>query len=157
MLGLSRSPSPCPSPLKLLQPLRQAFNMKFGPAFITTAALAAAAGHAHGSTPLYKNPHASVDARVEDLLGRMTVQEKMAQLIQGDMGNYLDLTTAAFNKSGLVWNMDYRANSVWTGYYTNMTTVKKAAELAQNYLMHDTRLGKKPSPYTTPQQQYKTP
>lgn len=31
--------------------------------------------------PLYKNPSAPVDARVEDLLGRMTLEEKIAQLI----------------------------------------------------------------------------
>jgi beta-glucosidase len=31
-------------------------------------------------TPLYKNPTAPVSARVEDLLGRMTLEEKVAQL-----------------------------------------------------------------------------
>lgn len=101
----------------------------------------AAASQATSSQPLYKNPHASIDDRVSDLLKRMSVQEKMAQLIQGDMSNYLDLTYGTFNKSGLVWNMEYRANSVWTGYYTNMTTVKKAAQLAQEYLLKETELG----------------
>lgn len=101
----------------------------------------AAASQATSSQPLYKNPHASIDDRVSDLLKRMSVQEKMAQLIQGDMSNYLDLTYGTFNKSGLVWNMEYRANSVWTGYYTNMTTVKKAAQLAQDYLLKETELG----------------
>ena len=30
--------------------------------------------------PLYKNANASIDSRVEDLLGRMTLEEKVAQL-----------------------------------------------------------------------------
>lgn len=110
-------------------------------ACLCTAVLAAASQATSSSQPLYKNPHASIDDRVSDLLKRMSVQEKMAQLIQGDMSNYLDLTYGTFNKSGLVWNMEYRANSVWTGYYTNMTTVKKAAQLAQEYLLKETKLG----------------
>lgn len=107
---------------------------------LCTAALAAV-GQATANQPLYKNPHASIDDRVSDLLKRMSVKEKMAQLIQGDMSNYLDLTYGTFNKTGLEWNMEYRANSVWTGYYTNMTTVKKAAQLAQDYLAKETELG----------------
>lgn len=34
-------------------------------------------------TPLYKDVNAPVEKRVEDLLGRMTVEDKMAQLMQG--------------------------------------------------------------------------
>lgn len=37
----------------------------------------------HGHRPLYKNPHVPVEKRIDDLLGRMTVEDKMAQLIQG--------------------------------------------------------------------------
>lgn len=35
------------------------------------------------STPLYKDPSAPVDDRVRDLIGRMTIEDKMAQLMQG--------------------------------------------------------------------------
>ena len=35
---------------------------------------------AQGSTPLYRQGNAPVDARVADLLMRMTVEEKIAQL-----------------------------------------------------------------------------
>ncbi|KAF7547360.1 hypothetical protein G7046_g9031 [Stylonectria norvegica] len=101
----------------------------------------AASVWASQSKPLYKNPKASIDDRVADLLKRMTVKEKTAQLIQGDMTNYLNITDGTFNKSGLIWNMEYRANSVWTGLYTEMETVKKAAKLAQDYLQHNTTLG----------------
>lgn len=33
-----------------------------------------------GSRPVYKNPRASIEARVNDLLPRMTLEEKVAQL-----------------------------------------------------------------------------
>lgn len=105
-----------------------------------TTAIAVFAGTAV-CKPTYQNPNAPIDDRVADLLGLMSTKEKMAQLIQGDMSNYLNLTTEAFNASGLVWNMDNRANSIWTGLYTNMTTVKRAAKIAQDYLMHNTSLG----------------
>jgi hypothetical protein len=38
---------------------------------------------AQDSSPLYKDPSADIEDRVSDLLGRMTVEDKMAQLIQG--------------------------------------------------------------------------
>lgn len=99
---------------------------------------------AHGGKPVYKDSGASIDSRVNDLLGRMSIQEKMAQLIQGDMTNYLDLTTGAYNASGLAWTMNSRANSIWTGLYTDMGTVKKAAKLAYDYVRHNTTLGEPP-------------
>jgi hypothetical protein len=34
-------------------------------------------------TPLYKDVNAPVEKRVKDLLGRMTIEDKMAQLMQG--------------------------------------------------------------------------
>ncbi|KAM5363718.1 hypothetical protein ACJZ2D_011865 [Fusarium nematophilum] len=105
------------------------------------AAALAVAGHAASEKPVYKDSKASIDDRVADLLKRMTVKEKMAQLIQGDMTNYLNITDGRVNKTGLEWNMEYRANSVWTGLYTKMETVKKAAKLAQDYLVKETELG----------------
>ena len=32
------------------------------------------------SAPLYKNPNADIEDRVNDLLGRMTIEEKVAQM-----------------------------------------------------------------------------
>jgi beta-glucosidase len=37
------------------------------------------------STPLYKDANAPVEDRVSDLLGRMTIEDKMAQLMQGSL------------------------------------------------------------------------
>lgn len=36
-----------------------------------------------GQRPPYKDPNLSVDERVADLLARMTIEDKMAQLMQG--------------------------------------------------------------------------
>jgi beta-glucosidase len=33
-----------------------------------------------GTTPVYKNPDADIEARIADLLPRMTLEEKVAQL-----------------------------------------------------------------------------
>jgi len=32
------------------------------------------------ATPLYKNPNAAIEDRVNDLIGRMTIQEKVGQM-----------------------------------------------------------------------------
>ncbi|KAF5644679.1 beta-glucosidase [Fusarium sp. NRRL 25303] len=109
--------------------------------YLCTAVLAVA-GQAAKDKPVYKDPKASIDDRVEDLLKRMTIQDKAAQLIQGDMTNYLNITDETVNKTGLAWNFKYRANSIWTGLYANMTTIKKAAKLGQDYLAKETELGK---------------
>lgn len=42
--------------------------------------LRARATNKNGSTPLYKNANAAIEDRVNDLLPRMTVQEKVSQL-----------------------------------------------------------------------------
>ncbi|MBU4435957.1 MAG: glycoside hydrolase family 3 C-terminal domain-containing protein, partial [Alphaproteobacteria bacterium] len=47
----------------------------------TTPVIANAAAKAMGDKPLYKDPTQPVEARVKDLLGRMTLEEKAAQLI----------------------------------------------------------------------------
>ena len=42
--------------------------------------LAATLSHAKGNAPVYKDPKAPVDRRVEDLLARMTLEEKLTQI-----------------------------------------------------------------------------
>ena len=46
--------------------------------------LHARATNKDGSTPVYKDPSAAIEDRVNDLLPRMTVQEKVAQLCVED-------------------------------------------------------------------------
>lgn len=47
---------------------------------VAFAALAAGPVLASDAAPLYKDPSASIDARVKDLMGRMSLEEKVAQL-----------------------------------------------------------------------------
>ena len=80
----------------------------------------------NGSKPLYKNPDAPVNDRVDDLLSRMTIEDKMGQLIQGaflfvcfwgmahlliptgDITNWMNETTGEFNLTGLEWSTKMR-------------------------------------------------
>lgn len=57
--------------------------------FTTILAALVISSAAHAQLPLYKNPHASIDDRVKDLLQRMTPEEKFWQMfmIPGDLDN----------------------------------------------------------------------
>jgi beta-glucosidase len=54
----------------------------------------------------YKNPNLPVEARLQDLVSRMTIEEKTAQLMQGDISNWLNTTSGTFNHSSLVQNFE---------------------------------------------------
>lgn len=108
-------------------------------ALLPLASIASASNHV--STPLYKNANASVDDRVADLLSRMTIEDKAAQLVQGDISNWINTTDGSFNASGLEWNMEYRGGSFYVGYYVNWTTLYHGIKLGQDYLTQNTTLG----------------
>jgi len=95
----------------------------------------------NGSTPIYKNPSASVDARVADLLSRMTIQDKTAQLIQGDISNWQNMTDDSFNATGLAWNMATRAGQFYVGYSVPQQWIAEGIKTGQDYLLHNTTLG----------------
>lgn len=96
---------------------------------------------ANNSTPIYKNPNATIDDRVSDLLSRMTIQDKTSQLVQGDISNWINVTDGSFNASGLEWNMEHRGGSFYVGYPVNWTTLWSGNKLGQEYLMNNTSLG----------------
>lgn len=89
----------------------------------------------------YKDPYASVDARVSDLVSRMTIEEKTAQLIQGDISNWINTTTNAFNSTGLEWNFKVRAGQFYVGYAIPPEWISNGIKIAQDYLLHNTTLG----------------
>lgn len=49
----------------------------------------------HAGAQVYKNPKADINERVEDLLRRMTLEEKIAQMNMNGMGEYAKLPYGA--------------------------------------------------------------
>ncbi|TBU22737.1 glycoside hydrolase [Dichomitus squalens] len=108
--------------------------------------LHARATNKDGSTPVYKNSKASIEDRVNDLLPRMTIQEKVAQIIQGDMNGWMDFNdplddTLTFNQTGLEAMMATKAGSIWGGYLTPWDKFVFGVTVGQKYLMENTTLG----------------
>lgn len=113
----------------------------------TAAPLVASLVSAHPADPtipkdaLYKNPKASVDARIADLLSRMTLEEKVGQVMQGDISNWLNVTDGTFNRTGLVESMSYKTGQFYVGYPVAWEWIARETLRAQKYLVEETRLG----------------
>jgi len=93
--------------------------------------------------PLYKDPSAQINDRVEDLLKRMTLEEKVGQLIgfgtmdtsawdaNGDFIGKKD--TEIINRGlGSFWGMKFRTSPLWAA---------KCANGIQKYMLEKTHLG----------------
>ncbi|KAF8758750.1 Glycoside hydrolase family 3 [Rhizoctonia solani] len=96
--------------------------------------------------PLYKNPNAPIEDRIKDLLPRMTVEDKVAQLIQGDINGWMDMNdpkdnTLTHNATGLAEMMKYKGGSIWAGYSSTYEKLVYAVTVGQKYLMENTTLG----------------
>ncbi|KAJ7683521.1 glycoside hydrolase superfamily [Mycena rosella] len=99
-----------------------------------------------GSVPIYKNPTASIEARVADLLPRMTIEEKVSQIIQGDLNGWMNLNdplddTKTFNQTGLEEMVRLKGGSIWAGYQTPWDKLVFAITVGQKYMMENTTLG----------------
>lgn len=104
-------------------------------------ALGAFLSAAAAQTPLYKDPKASIDDRVADLLKRMTIEEKTSQLLQGDLRNWLDYETNKFNASGLQWSTEKRGGSYYVGIAMPSQWINEGVKKAQMYAVENTTLG----------------
>lgn len=120
-------------------------SLKTIAAFLARLSLVAAGYSPNGKNSaagaLYKNPNAPVEARISDLLSRMTIEDKTAQLMQGDISNWINTTTNAFNYSGLVTNMETKAGQFYVGYPVPQSWISAGVKRAQEYLMQNTTLG----------------
>ncbi|KAK6513440.1 hypothetical protein TWF281_005065 [Arthrobotrys megalospora] len=90
---------------------------------------------------IYKDSKASIDDRVADLLSRMTLEEKIGQLMQGDMSNWLNINTGAFNRTGLEVNFEYKQGSFYVGFPILWSWMLDNVKRGQQYLVEETRLG----------------
>ncbi|KAI9290252.1 glycoside hydrolase superfamily [Umbelopsis sp. AD052] len=112
-------------------------------AFVSVFAASALASPSTSGKPpsnaVYKNPHASVEARVKDLLSRMTWEEKQAQLIQGDVRHYVDANNHV-NKTALQSMAPNEAGAMFAAMIPR-DDLAIAINATQSFLLHDTRLG----------------
>ncbi len=112
------------------------------PAVLLAAAVSAAdKGRPSLKNAVYKNPKASVDARVADLISRMTIEEKASQLVQGDIRNWMNETTGALNQTGLEWSTKYRGSAFYVGVPVPNDWISKHIKAAQDYIQEQTYLG----------------
>ncbi|KAI8957844.1 glycoside hydrolase family 3 protein [Daldinia sp. FL1419] len=108
--------------------------------FVFSTSIALASPNS-GSTPLYKDPTAAVEDRVADLLSRMTIGDKTAQLIQGDLRNWVNTGDGRLNQTGLEWSMKARAGSFYVGLAIPWKMLSRGIEVGQDYLVRNTTLG----------------
>ncbi|NNE98367.1 MAG: glycosyl hydrolase [Pyrinomonadaceae bacterium] len=89
----------------------------------------------------YKNSRVSVDVRVKDLLGRMTLKEKVSQM------NMLSLSKLDLDKNGKVSreSLDALFKGVSIGTlespFIGVDEISRLSEAADDYLRNNTRLG----------------
>ncbi len=107
------------------------------PALILCSLLLAGAVIAAQEPPAYRNPQLAIEQRVADLLGRMTLEEKVAQLVPQRSFEVID-TTGQFDKDS--------ARLAFMRMYGNSSNLgpRDSAVLrnaAQRFLVTKTRLG----------------
>ncbi|OZJ02542.1 hypothetical protein BZG36_04510, partial [Bifiguratus adelaidae] len=90
-------------------------------------------------TAIYKSPHASIEARVEDLLSRMTLEEKQAQLMQGNVANFVDKNYVV-NRTALQNVVPPASGAIYAALIPRYALAIAINE-TQDYLLHNTRLG----------------
>ncbi|RMZ12050.1 hypothetical protein D0864_00818 [Hortaea werneckii] len=89
----------------------------------------------------YKDSSVPIEDRITDLLGRMTIEEKAAQLMQGDISNWLNTTSGEFNETGLAVNFDQKAGMFYVGYPISWDWLATNIKRGQDYAVNETRLG----------------
>lgn len=108
---------------------------------IVAAASASSENASEAAAPVYKNAATPIEERVRDLMSRMTIADKAAQLLQGDFQNWINTTSNAFNRTGLVEEMKTKASQFYVGYAVPADWISEGTKRAQEYLLRDTTLG----------------
>src|SRR5215471_18837000 len=66
---------------------------------ISTIVNAQTPSASHDITPNYRNPNLAIEDRVADLVSRMTVEEKVEQIVPGNQVSVIDPTETFTNES----------------------------------------------------------
>jgi beta-glucosidase len=82
-----------------------------------------------------------VEDRIADLLSRMTIEEKTIQMMQGDISNWLNVTSGTFNRTGLEKNFAQKSGSFYVGYPISWDWLAENIKRGQDYAVNETRLG----------------
>jgi len=127
-------------------------------ALVVLALAPALAGAAAGAAdkPVYQDPHAPVDARVDDLLSRMTLQEKIAQIsciwqrkgeVEDANGNFDPAKASRVFPYGIGQvarpsdRVPLEANDPLQNVFRNVPQTVAFVNAVQHYSVDDTRLG----------------
>jgi len=125
------------------------------PSLLLSCLLLLAVNSSFGQQPLYKDAKQSVQVRTGDLIQRMTIEEKVGQLLSplgwemyDRQGNHITVSekfkaAVAQKQIGMLW-ATYRADPWTQKTLTNGLTPKMAAEAGnalQRYMIENTRLG----------------
>ncbi|KAF4626149.1 hypothetical protein G7Y89_g12012 [Cudoniella acicularis] len=92
------------------------------------------------STPLYKEPHAPIEDRIQDLLSRMTLEDKLSQLSEGDIAMWMNLTDNTFIPAGLKV-LELHSGQFYVGHTMPPSWLAENIKIGQDYLLHNTTLG----------------
>ncbi len=101
------------------------------------AAVTAAAGD--GDVPLYKDRNCTVEKRIDDLMGRMTLEEKIGQISHLHSWNVFDGKTLNMNK--LAAKCGDVGFGFFEGFPLTADQVRSSFREIQTYQMEKTRLG----------------
>ncbi|KAK4569433.1 hypothetical protein LTR86_003196 [Recurvomyces mirabilis] len=71
----------------------------------------------------------------------MTIEEKTAQLMQGDISNWLNTTDGTLNTTGLALNFEQKAGMFYVGYPISWDWLASNIKIGQDYAVNNTRLG----------------
>ena len=88
---------------------------------------------------VYKDPKASVEDRIKDLLGRMTLEEKIAQLGEATCDNLKEENRAATTK--FTFERFQKGVGTINGFTLSIKEYSAAVNKIQTFLVNETRLG----------------
>ncbi|MFP4546536.1 MAG: glycoside hydrolase family 3 N-terminal domain-containing protein [Fidelibacterota bacterium] len=93
----------------------------------------------HKEVKIYKNPNISIEKRVSDLLSRMTLEEKIAQLSEAGCDNM----KSDNNVESAQFIAENYKNGIGTihGFQLDVDQYARAVNQIQTYLVEETRLG----------------